>query len=106
MRGQPRRAEFFQSRHRVSESRLELELRMEDTCSTPSRCTKTHGFARGRFSKVVRLLATESAECPMGGQRGLRTSEHRIGTSGASCESTPTTHKPIGPAITKTSKTH
>ena len=31
---------------------------------------------------------------------------HRIGTTGASCESTATTHRPVGPATTKVWNAH
>ena len=52
------------------------------------------------------VIGYRVAECQMGRLRESRTSGHRIGTTGASCESTPTTHTPIGPAIMKASKTH
>src|ERR1700691_2920995 len=80
-----------------------LQSRMEETCCIPSRCTKTRGFAATNF---VGSTATEAYECPTATPRELRTSERRVGTIGASCESTAITHKPIGPATTRASRKH
>lgn len=97
---------YTHTRHRThyEGDRLLLEWVHTERCVTPSHCMRKAGFVMAQFTLTARRSFIESADCPTGRQRELRTSVRRMETIGALCGSTRTTARATGPGTTRASK--